>query len=72
MNEYQYLFTYETAAGKTKKVGVTDANPAIGEQELRDAIDGISQSNIFNRAKYGELRELKTAQLVTTASVKLI
>jgi hypothetical protein len=72
MNEYHYLFTYETAVGKTKQVRVTDANPALSGQELQDAIDGITQANIFSRVKYGGLRSLKTAQLVTIETVKII
>jgi hypothetical protein len=72
MNEYQYLFTYNTTFGKTKQVRITDANPAVSDQELNDAIEAIAQANIYNRSKYGELREIKTAQLVTVASVKLI
>jgi hypothetical protein len=72
MNEYHYLFTYNTAIGKTKEVRIKDANPAVSDQELSDAIEAIAQANIFSRSKYGELREVKTAQLVTVASVKLI
>jgi hypothetical protein len=72
MNEYNFLFTYNTAVGKTKQIRITDANPAVSDQEISDAISAIAAANIFNRSKYGELREIKTAQLVTVASVKLI
>ena len=65
MESLRLEMTFKNVEGRTNKISVDNAREDLTDTEIKEAMDGILDSNIFTTAG-GDLVEKSKAELITT------